>query len=324
MNRAESGPPVSLLLGEDPVTPITIEQLSKIYRKGLRQQKVVAVNDLSLSVADGEIFGFIGPNGAGKSTTIKILCDLIRPTTGRAAIMGIDVQKPEARRQIGYLPENPSYYAYLSAWELLRFHGAIHGVSDDVLSERADKLLEMLDLTDAAHRPLRTYSKGMVQRAGIAAALIHDPVVLIFDEPMSGLDPIGRKLVGDLMVRLRHQGKTIFFSTHILADVETICDRVGVIVEGTLVYEGSMETVRSSAIRYYDLVFSADASKVNSISWPNQAVPRKQADLFILEVKPDDFVSAIKLILDQGFELTRIEPRRQRLEELFVTLARNG
>jgi len=305
------------------VTPITIEQLSKIYRKGLRQQKVVAVNDLSLSVADGEIFGFIGPNGAGKSTTIKILCDLIRPTMGKAAITGIDVQKPEARRQIGYLPENPSYYAYLSAWEILRFYGAIHGISDDVLSERADKLLEMLDLTDAAHRPLRTYSKGMVQRAGIAAALIHDPVVLIFDEPMSGLDPIGRKLVGDLMVRLRQQGKTIFFSTHILADVETICDRVGVIVEGNLVYEGSMETVRSSAIRNYDLVFSADASKVNSISWPNQAVPRKQADLFILEVKPDDFVSAIKLILDQGFELARIEPRRQRLEELFVTLAAN-
>jgi ABC-2 type transport system ATP-binding protein len=289
----------------------------------LRQQKVVAVQNLNLSVAAGEIFGFIGPNGAGKSTTIKILCDLIRPTMGRAAIMGIDVQKPEARRQIGYLPENPAYYAYLSAWELLRFYGVIHGVSDDVLSERADKLLEMLDLTDAAHRPLRTYSKGMVQRAGIAAALIHDPVVLIFDEPMSGLDPIGRKLVGDLMVRLRHQGKTIFFSTHILADVETICDRVGVIVEGNLVYEGSMETVRSSAIRYYDLVFSADASKVNSISWPNQAVPRKQAELFILEVKPDDFVSAIRLILDQGFELTRIEPRRQRLEELFVTLARN-
>ncbi len=305
------------------MAPITIEQLSKIYRKGLRQQKVVAVHNLNLSVAEGEIFGFIGPNGAGKSTTIKILCDLIRPTAGRAAIMGIDVQKPEARRQIGYLPENPSYYAYLSAWELLRFYGTIHGISDELLSERAEELLGMLDLDDAAHRPLRTYSKGMVQRAGIAAALVHDPLVLIFDEPMSGLDPIGRKLVADLMVSLRQQGKTIFFSTHILADVETICDRVGVIVEGNIVYEGSMETVRSSAITQYDLVFSADASKVKSIFWPNQAVPRKQADLFVLKVKPDHFTAAVRLILDQGFELTRIEPKRQRLEELFVTLAAN-
>ncbi len=305
------------------MTPITIEQLSKIYRKGLRQQKVEAVKDLSLSVADGEIFGFIGPNGAGKSTTIKILCDLIRPTMGKAAIMGIDVQKPEARRQIGYLPENPSYYAYLSGWELLRFYGAIHGINEEVLSERANNLLEMLDLAEAAHRPLRTYSKGMVQRAGIAAALIHDPVVLIFDEPMSGLDPIGRKLVGDLMLHLRNQGKTIFFSTHILADVETICDRIGVISQGHLVYEGSMETVRSSAITQYDLVFSADASQVESISWPNQAVPKKQADLFVLKVEPNHFTAAVRLILDQGFELTRIEPKRQRLEELFVTLAAN-
>ena len=305
------------------MTPIKIEQLSKIYRKGLRQQKVEAVNGLSLSVADGQIFGFIGPNGAGKSTTIKILCDLIRPTTGKAAIMGIDVQKPEARRQVGYLPENPNYYAYLTGWELVRFYGAIHGISEEVLGERADKLLEMLDLAEAAHRPLRTYSKGMVQRAGIAAALIHDPLVLIFDEPMSGLDPIGRKLVGDLMLHLRNQGKTIFFSTHILADVETICDRIGVLSQGHLVYEGSMETVRSSAITQYDLVFSADASEVESITWPNQAVPKKQADLFVLKVEPDHFTEAIRLILDQGFDLTRIEPRRQRLEELFVTLAAN-
>ena len=306
------------------MTPIKIEQLGKIYRKGLRQQKVVAVQNLNLSVAEGEIFGFIGPNGAGKSTTIKILCDLIRPTMGKAAIMGIEVQEPEARRQIGYLPENPNYYGYLSGWELLRFYGAIHGINDEVLSERGDKLLEMLDLADAAHRPLRTYSKGMVQRTGIAAALIHDPKVLIFDEPMSGLDPIGRKLVGDLMVRLRQQGKTIFFSTHILADVETICDRIGVIVEGHLVYEGSMEAVRSSAISQYDLVFSADASKVEDISWPNQAMPTRQADLFVLQVEPDHFTAALRLILDHGFEVARIEPRRQRLEELFVDLARNG
>jgi ABC-2 type transport system ATP-binding protein len=186
---------------------IKTEALSKTYLKGLRQRKVLALNNLSLTVADGEIFGFLGPNGAGKSTTIKLLCDLIRPTSGRASILGLDVRRPEARRQIGYLPENPNFYAFLTGWELLEFHGTLHGMVQSLIQEHGKGLLEMLELVDAAKRPLRTYSKGMVQRLGIAAALIHDPQVLIFDEPMSGLDPVGRKLVADLMLDMRDRGK---------------------------------------------------------------------------------------------------------------------
>jgi len=302
--------------------PIRIEELGKIYRKGLRQRKVVAVDDLSLAVSEGEIFGFLGPNGAGKSTTIKILCDLIRPTSGKAAIMGQKVIRPEARRHMGYLPENPSYYAFLSAWELLEFNGKIHGIAKATIRETGGKLLEMLDLMDAAGRPLRTYSKGMVQRAGIAAALIHEPQVLIFDEPMSGLDPIGRKLVMDLMLHLRARGKTVFFSTHILADVETICDRIGVIVEGKMVYKGAMEQVRASAIQHYSLVFSAPDAKLQGISWPGKVTPKKQADLYVLEVQPHLFEATLKLLLESSIEINRIEPKRQRLEDLFVYLAR--
>jgi ABC-2 type transport system ATP-binding protein len=301
--------------------PIRIEGLVKIYKKGLRQQRVLAVDDLHLSVAEGEIFGFLGPNGAGKSTTIKILCDLIRPTLGRATILGRDVRDPEARRQLGYLPENPSYYPFLTAWELLGFHGELHGLGKTALRTRGGELLAVVELAAAAHRPLRTYSKGMVQRFGIAAALIHDPQLLILDEPMSGLDPLGRKLVIDLMADLRNRGKTIFFSTHILADVETICDRIGVLVGGKLVYEGAMEAVRSSAIRSYEVIFDGDPAKVATLVWPTPGVPQRQADLYLLDVAPEHFETAIRLLLDHGLRITRIEPKRERLEELFTHLA---
>jgi ABC-2 type transport system ATP-binding protein len=301
--------------------PIRTEALIKVYKKGLRQQRVQAVNGLSLSVAEGEIFGFLGPNGAGKSTTIKVLCDLIRPTAGRAAILGRDVRDPEARRHMGYLPENPSYYPFLTAWELLRFHGDLHGIGETTLRARGEELLAAMELTEAANRPVRTYSKGMVQRFGIAAALIHDPELLIFDEPMSGLDPLGRKLVIDLMADLRKRGKTIFFSTHILADVETICDRIGVLVGGKLVYEGAMEAVRSSAIRCYEVIFDGDPARVSALAWPVPGDLRGQADLHVLEVSPEHFEAAIRFVLDHGLRIRRIEPKRQRLEELFTDLA---
>jgi ABC-2 type transport system ATP-binding protein len=301
--------------------PIRTEGLIKVYRKGLRQQRVQAVNGLNLSVAEGEIFGFLGPNGAGKSTTIKILCDLIRPTAGRAAILGRDVSDPQARRHMGYLPENPSYYPFLTAWELLRFHGDLHGVGETTLRARGEKLLAAMELAEAANRPVRTYSKGMVQRFGIAAALIHDPELLIFDEPMSGLDPLGRKLVVDLMADLRKTGKTIFFSTHILPDVETICDRIGVLVGGKLVYDGAMEAVRSSAIRHYEVIFDGDPAQVSALAWPVPGDLRRQADLHVLEVNPEHFEAAIRFVLDHRLRISRIEPKRQRLEELFTDLA---
>ncbi|RII25169.1 MAG: ABC transporter ATP-binding protein [Geobacter sp.] len=213
---------------------IQIESVSKMFKEGFRGRKVQALQDLALSVAQGEVFGFLGPNGAGKSTTIKILINLIFPDTGQASINGLDVRDKETRRHVGYLPENPYFYDYLTAEELLWFGGRAAGLSSRLVRERSETLLHKVDLYNARKRPLRTYSKGMVQRAGLALALIHDPQVVILDEPMSGLDPIGRKMVGDLIVELKGEGKTVFFSSHILADIERFCDRYGIIVSGRL------------------------------------------------------------------------------------------
>jgi ABC-2 type transport system ATP-binding protein len=300
--------------------PIEIENLQKIYLKGLRRQKVVAVNDLTLAVEEGEIFGFAGPNGAGKSSTIKIICHLLQPTSGRVTLMGKDVSLPEARKQVGYLPENPSYYNYLTGEELLVFNGTIHGMQPDRIAERSKELLRFMELEDSARRPIRTYSKGMVQRLGIAASLIHDPQVLIWDEPMSGLDPIGRKQTADLMLELRRQGKTIFFSTHILADVEQVCDRIGMIVRGELAYTASLEEILSAAIERYQVIFrisDAKALDLHDLTEPGI----HSGGLHHLEVPVGDLEENLSQLLASGAEIVSIEPKRLRLEDVFVTLA---
>lgn len=300
------------------MVPIRTESLSKVYRKGVRQQKVPALEDLNLSVADGEIFGFLGPNGAGKSTTIKLLCDLIRPTSGRAAILGQDVRQPQARSQIGYLPENPSFYAFLTAWELLRFHGAIHGMSRGVIRERGEELFGMLELSDAVHRPVGTYSKGMVQRLGIAAALIHDPRILIFDEPMSGLDPVGRKLVGDLMLAIRDRGKVIFFSTHILHDVEVICDRIGIITKGKLRFTGTLPNVISESFDSYQVLLRRVGSEQVKALENEGYAPVNFEDKVKVGVPKSDLVTFLASFMQEGMELISIEPKRLHLEDFFM------
>jgi ABC-2 type transport system ATP-binding protein len=213
---------------------IKIEGISKEFKEGIRSKKIKALDDLTLEVHEGEVFGFLGPNGAGKSTAIKILVNLIRPDKGNASIMDRDVNDPGVRKHIGYLPENPYFYDYLTAEELLWFGGKTTGLSSSAIQKSTDELLRKVNLQGARKRQLRTYSKGMVQRAGLALSLIHDPDVAILDEPMSGLDPLGRKMVGDIILELKGRGKTVFFSSHILTDIERFCDRVGIIVAGRL------------------------------------------------------------------------------------------
>lgn len=224
---------------------VIIEGLVKSFSEGLCGRKVQALHSLSLNVERGEVFGFLGPNGAGKSTTIKVLLNLIRPDAGQASILGQGVQDPKVRKKIGYLPENPYFYDYLSAEELLWFGGRASGVESGILKGRIPLLLERVGLQGARKRHLRTYSKGMVQRAGLALALVHDPAVVILDEPMSGLDPLGRKMVGDLILELKAQGKTVFFSSHILNDIERFSDRIGIIAEGRLRLTGNLAEVVS-------------------------------------------------------------------------------
>jgi ABC-2 type transport system ATP-binding protein len=213
---------------------IELSSVTKIFKKDFSRKQIYALKQLSLSIETGEVFGFLGPNGAGKSTTIKLLLNLIRPSSGDVFIDGKAVSDRTIRKSVGYLPENPYFYDHLSARELLWFGGKSCSMDDSSIRKQTTTLLEQLDLLEAMNRPLRSYSKGMLQRAGLALALIHDPKILILDEPMSGLDPMGRKKVFDVILSLKKEGKTVFFSSHILHDIERLCDRAAILINGSL------------------------------------------------------------------------------------------
>jgi ABC-2 type transport system ATP-binding protein len=220
---------------------VEITDLKKVFYLGFFRKRVDAVKKVSFSVQEGEIFGLLGPNGAGKTTTIKTMMGLIRPSSGKIQLSGIDSSNPNARASVGYLPENPYFHEYLNPLELLTFHGKLAGMSTASIRERRELLIEKVGLKDAAKRPLRKFSKGMLQRIGVALALISDPKILILDEPMSGLDPVGRRFMVDLMSDLNRQGKTILFSSHILSDVERLCRRVVILNKGEVAAQGSIE-----------------------------------------------------------------------------------
>jgi ABC-2 type transport system ATP-binding protein len=220
------------------------ESLCVEYRgRGLKPETKPALRELNLSVQAGEVFGFLGPNGAGKTTTINVLLGFIPATRGTAYLFGIDVREPIARQRIGYLPEMTYYYKFLTAEELLRFYARIFGLPRRETDQRIDRLLKLVELEPARRRLIKTYSKGMQQRVGIAQALINDPDLLILDEPTSGLDPLGRMKVREIIQRLKNDGKTVFFSSHELGEVETVCDRVAIINNGELKTVGGVAEV---------------------------------------------------------------------------------
>lgn len=218
---------------------IEFVDVSKSFKKNFTRKK--ALDGLSLTVEPGEVFGFLGPNGAGKSTAIKILMNFIRSDSGTVRVNGEPIDRPGVRRHIGFLPENPCFYDHLTAAELLKFIGTTSGMDGPAIDQRTDFLLEKLKLAHVKNRPIRVYSKGMTQRIGLAMAMLHEPDIYILDEPMSGLDPLGRRLVADLIQAIRESGKTIFFSSHILSDIERLCDRVGILHQGRLHYCGTLK-----------------------------------------------------------------------------------
>lgn len=220
---------------------IEIRQLEKSFSIGQRKRKKV-LHALNLSVPHGSIYGFLGPNGAGKSTTIKLLLHFLHADRGNLSIFGKSVTTVETKRNIGYLSEYPCFYSQITVQETLLFAGRLCGLSSDILKERSNALLQRVNLLDAASLRVAACSKGMQQRLGLAAALIHDPELLILDEPMSGLDPIGRHLVKELIQEMHGQGKTVFFSTHILSDIEDLCDHIGLVHKGRMLYEGDLKT----------------------------------------------------------------------------------
>jgi ABC-2 type transport system ATP-binding protein len=226
-------------------TILRIDNLRVEYRsRELGQPIKVAVNGLNLAIEAGEVFGFLGPNGAGKTTTMNVLLGFVNPSAGSCAIFGVDTRQPIARQRIGFLPELTYYYKFLNAEEILRFYGRIFRIPRRDLEARIDAVLKLVELEAARRRPIRTYSKGMQQRVGIAQALINKPDLLILDEPTSGLDPIGRMKVREIIQRLKDEGKTVFFSSHELGEVETVCDRVGIMFEGRLKEQGGVAELR--------------------------------------------------------------------------------
>ena len=220
------------------------QKLRVEYRSGeLRQAVKVALTGLDLEVNAGEVFGFLGPNGAGKTTTMNVLLGFVPPTSGGASLFGIDVRQPIARQRIGYLPELTYYYKFLTAEELLRFYAKIFGIARAEADRRIDQLLKRVELESARKRPIKSYSKGMQQRVGLAQALINNPDLLILDEPTSGLDPLGRMKVREIIQRLKSEGKTVFFASHELGEVETVCDRVAIIHQGELKAVGTVKDI---------------------------------------------------------------------------------
>lgn len=213
---------------------LDIQNVSKTFITSFTRKKIQAVKDFSLSIDQGEIFGIVGPNGAGKSTVLKMLMGFIRPDKGKISLLGKEPGDPESREHCGYLPENPYFYDHLSAFELMRFSARASDMPPDNITSRIDRLLKLTGLESAKNRRLRSYSKGMIQRAGICFALVHDPDIVVLDEPMSGLDPLGQRMVVDIILDLKKRGKTVLFCSHILSDVERICDRTGIMVHGRL------------------------------------------------------------------------------------------
>ena len=234
-----------ILVGMIPA--ISLENITRSFRDHFWTRKKTVIRDISLEIQPGEVFGFLGPNGAGKTMTIKIITGLIRPDSGRTAVFGAAAGTMGAKQKVGFLPEAPYFYEYLTGNEFLKIHARLTGVQD--IRQRVEELFDKVDLANARDQRLALYSRGMLQRIGIAQALLGDPEVLILDEPLSGLDPIGRKEIKDIILEEKKKGKTIFFSSHILPDAEAICDRVGIIIKGEIVKTGELSTLLKKGIQ---------------------------------------------------------------------------
>lgn len=299
---------------------IEIRNLTKDFRVGFWKNKPVrALDDLCLEVRKGDVFGFLGPNGAGKTTTLKLLMNLLRATAGSASILGEPVESVSMRRRIGYLPENPYFYDYLTPDELLTYVGSLFGIRQPALGRKVRGLLEKVGLAESARMQLRKFSKGMVQRIGIAQAIINDPEVVFLDEPMSGLDPLGRREVREVIVSLKDQGVTVFFSSHILPDVEALCDRVAILRKGKLQAVGALEEILRMKIEAHEIILARvkpeDTERLRSMS---EALEVLGDRLHLRASTPAQIQQILTRALANHAELISVNPIRPSLEDYFL------
>jgi ABC-2 type transport system ATP-binding protein len=283
-------------------------------------RRTTALKDLNLKVEAGQIFGLLGPNGAGKSTTIKILMGIIYPTSGTASLLGRPLGERDVKSKIGFLPENPYFYDYLKGEEFLDYYGQLYGMPKAARRKRIDELFTLVGLPPhAPNLPLKGYSKGMLQRIGLAQSLLNDPELVVLDEPQSGLDPMGRKEIRDLILSLRDHGKTVFFSSHILSDAEMICDRVAIVNHGKLVAEGETHALLSAKVTEYEIVASGLKAETVEAAKPRakKVIVRDKDTLFIFTEESDSRELLTK-IFQEGATLVSLTPRKETLEEYFI------
>ena len=297
---------------------IEIQGLTKDYSLGLFKKSVRALDHVSLTVSEGEIFGFLGPNGAGKTTTLKIMMGLNRPTSGSIFLFGQDCKNPAVREIMGYLPEQPYFYDYLTAREFLAFYARLFGFKGSVIESKIAALLKMVGLERARDLPLRKFSKGMLQRIGIAQALINDPKLVVFDEPMSGLDPMGRREVRDLILRMRREGKTVFFSSHIISDVEMICDRVAILDKGKIRAQGRVDDLLQKKSLIREIEFSVSNPETTQLLCSLGTVITKTPGRLLISVSEDQVDQILDVAKQQGAKLRSLVAHKQSLEELFT------
>jgi len=299
---------------------LTFEDVEKALPFGFWLQKKQILKGVSLSVEEGEIYGFLGPNGAGKTTSIKCLLGLLEPDAGAVSLFGEPGATLAARRRLGYLPEQPYFYQHLKGRELLQYFGRLCDMGGAKLGARCDELLEMVGLADAGDKPLGQYSKGMLQRIGVAQALINEPDLVVLDEPMSGLDPIGRREVKDLIMSVKQRGATVFFSSHILSDAEELCDRVCLLVDGELRLEAPVDDLLDERVEYWQAV-SEDVEPGTLRGYEPVAT---QGDLNFYrlhtEEEVDNWVDAVRAA---GGSVYRLQPQRATLEDYFVATVKS-
>ncbi len=301
------------------IPAIQIRHLTKRFRSGFWMKESTALSDLNLEIECGTTFGFLGPNGAGKTTTMKLLIGVLHPTSGEAFLFGKSIREIAVKREIGYLPESPYFYDYLTGSEFLHFYGQLFGMGSRERKEKIEMLFELVKLKGSEQIQLRRYSKGMLQRIGLAQALINDPKLVILDEPMSGLDPMGRKDVRDIILRLKEEGKTVFFSTHVLSDAEMICDQVGIIVKGQLRNVGRLEEMLNPKVKSVEVcVRGLPEGRIHALDPLSKSITTKGEESLILLQDEEVLPQLIQWAEREGGKIVSIVPRRETLEDIFI------